>query len=421
MNIDLCSDADFDPRLFHAVGRVTGLLDEIQTVLPLEAHPNQFITSAETEVYRPEKTGGRFITITASGKGESSRAAHLACLGEFCERYALHFPETQTESPVSESDFDPGKGAMVPPQKFQRFDEEDLKKAGAEACNAETPLYWTRGADIISNEVRWFPTQAVYFDVPRVFDRPDYFITTSNGCAVHSSLRQAVESGILELIERDAVMRTWYEHRQPAEIRVESIPLEDEGFRIELPENIWDIHFLALRSQVDLPVILCLLFRRDQSQPRYSIGASAEFSMLEAIKDAYLEACQGVWYFELLANEADESKINPDTIDNFDDNIAYYCNGDKVEELGFLLEGPTGTYRNDEYDVQNNQQLVDELQSYGYQLLLTEITTDVIDKLGLTAVRVLSPDLVPLTPPSFPPSAHPGLERLYWNKPHPFP
>lgn len=421
MDINLYSNANFDPRLFHAVGRVTGLLDEIQTVQPLQAHPNQFITSTETEIYRPEKTGGRFITITASGKGKSSRAAHLACLGEFCERYALRFPEAQTEKPVSVSDFEPEGGETVPPKEFQFFDEKSIKKAGAEACDATTPLYWTSGVEIISNEIRWLPTQAVYFDVPLIFDQPAHFITTSNGCAVHSSSQEAIKSAILELIERDAVMRTWYEHRRPDEIQVESIPLEDDEFSIELPETVWDIHFLALPSQVDLPVILCLLLKCDQSQPRYSIGASAGFSMLEAIKDAYLEACQGVWYFELLADEVEEAELDPDTIDNFDDNIAYYCTGDRIEELDFLLKGPTSVYRNDANDIQNHRQLISELKSLGYQLLMTEITTDVIDELGLTAVRVLSPDLVPLTPPSFPPSSHPGLERLYWNKPHPFP
>jgi YcaO-like protein with predicted kinase domain len=69
--------------------------------------------------------------------------------------------------------------------------------------DADAPIAWVEGYDLLQEEICWVPTEIVHTDYTRPLD--GYFPAGSNGLASGNHLVEAIGSAICELVERDAV------------------------------------------------------------------------------------------------------------------------------------------------------------------------------------------------------------------------
>ena len=66
---------------------------------------------------------------------------------------------------------------------------------------------WVWGYSLSQNRPILVPESIAYYSLGH---RDAYVYETSNGCAIGGSLEEAIFHGILEVVERDAFLLTWY-------------------------------------------------------------------------------------------------------------------------------------------------------------------------------------------------------------------
>lgn len=140
-----------------------------------------------------------------------SMRAEAAALGEAAERYSLAYCPVESLPLVSEGDLAPA--TVIGTEHWSLFLDEQYTVAGFsyERLTTATPIHWIEGASLVSGERVWLPAQLVFLQrAPLSEGEVAIGYATSSGAACGPSLAEAILSGLLEVIERDAIMATWY-------------------------------------------------------------------------------------------------------------------------------------------------------------------------------------------------------------------
>lgn len=123
------------------------------------------------------------------------------------------------------------------------YSDEQIKKLNLSHFNKKDKTFWVRGFDCKNNQVL-IPVDFCFFPlVEEAVDRKLLHHANSSGCAAHFNLNEAKKSAIAELLERDALMKTWLLKNTPRKINYDSLPLniqkrikkyEAKGFSISV-------------------------------------------------------------------------------------------------------------------------------------------------------------------------------------------
>jgi ribosomal protein S12 methylthiotransferase accessory factor len=142
------------------------------------------------------------------GAGFTLAEARAAAVGEAAERYsASHLPR---ERFVEASADELGAGA-VDPERFALFARDQYETDGFPFVpfHRGTRVQWVEGIALPGREPAWIPVELVYLADAIEPGRPRIGYATSSGMACAGSEIEAVERGLLELLERDAFMLAW--------------------------------------------------------------------------------------------------------------------------------------------------------------------------------------------------------------------
>jgi YcaO-like protein with predicted kinase domain len=156
-----------------SIGDITGL-DRIGIPVAVAVRPNS-----------------RSVSV-AQGKGLDLPQALASALMEACEGYNAEEIgacrcATYRELAANATVVDPA--ALCP--GLRRFD-------------ADRPISWAEGFDLLQREPCWVPAETVHTDY--TLTQPDgYFLAGSNGLASGNHLIEAVNAALYEVVERDAV------------------------------------------------------------------------------------------------------------------------------------------------------------------------------------------------------------------------
>lgn len=154
-------------------------------------------------------------------------------------------------------------------------------------CDGDT-IEWTK--DMTGKY--YLPSDYIFYGHSK---KEKLFHSNSSGVAAYFNYEQAQERALAELIERDAVMRSWYQQKAPKHVRFEFLPQHVKN-RIEYWEQKGRrIHILDLESQY-LPVFLVAIV--SNQYPCFISGAAAIFG---EVTKAMSKALQEAEYNLLLA------------------------------------------------------------------------------------------------------------------------
>ncbi|MET8243292.1 YcaO-like family protein [Streptomyces sp. NPDC005202] len=208
---------------------------------------------------------------------------------EGLERYTgFHF--RATDGIVEASLAELGARAIDPRTLGYHFDaqyaQEDFPYA---PLGVDEQIRWVEVTPLGDGRARYLPEMALSW-VRRPTSRKPLFYDTSNGFALGQSPEEATLHGILEIVERDAFLLTWYRRLLlpeltlgPADREIQDLVERVEivtGFRIRL-------YWAALDTGI--PVVVALAQRDSTSGPCTFVSAGASLYPRSAAESAILE------------------------------------------------------------------------------------------------------------------------------------
>jgi len=359
--------------------------------------------------------------IEARGNGFSVQQTVTTLLGEVVERYQniVINPKTERTSYDSLSE----SHNMVNQEYLNFYSRQERERA----VEAGLPLdkfevskerNWVAGIDLISGEQTYLPVELVTWHELNDDESPLFF-PTSDGLACHESLPRALLSSIYEYLERHAFMEMWFTGKIPDKIETEEFPTENDYVKHHLLDYNTNI-------DIDIPLLGCISRRKERTAAYICFCGGAASTYRSAIRETLLETTQ---FWNSSAKYAEAKDIeSPNEIVNLIDNVLYYYDPDNSGPLEERLTGKVAHYETNrqkrQFDVAEKELefVLEQLRSVNVTPIAFDLTSNDVTNTGLVVTRVVIPELLPLSPPSFPPDAHPALAgRIEVDDPHPYP
>lgn len=282
-------------------------------------------SNLQVMVSRFRDAGGR--TEYGSGAAPAYGSAYVKSVMEAYERYSLsrRYCELLERGDRLEHPY-------LDPAVFAPYTEEQMGLAGFSRFRAEEETEWLLGRDLNGDTV-YIPAD-LCFDTAGERGAPCHIANTS-GCAAHFDLHAAENAAILELIERDALMRNWLYRKTPDRLEEESLPNPIRQRLHRLRENVLCAVILSLPCEYAYTVLVCSV--RNDGPPYFTAGAAASFtSVAEAVQKALDE-----WElsFVLGGPSEDTETIAPERVASPMDHGILYRNTNCYREIAYLFQG----------------------------------------------------------------------------------
>ncbi len=393
---------DVDRPLEESLARAEQALDEtvglIQQVGEAESFPVPYYLSRGCDT-----TGFSDASAArdAAGVAIDWNSAFMKALGEGLERYCAGVYRTADLERATPAEMD------------------DAVAPGAFVCEREpeptTEIEWVPGEAVATGETCALPAEFVYHPPPS----SRYHSPVTTGLGLGNSPVEAMLAGLYEVIERDAMMLSWYSTYDPLGVQIEDETYETLTDRAR-SEGL-SVSTLLLTQDVDIPVVAAVV-RRD-AWPKLAVGTGAHLDVTRAARSALAEALQ---------NWTELRGMGPEDAADALGAIGTYAEepGEAADFIEFdtAVPGdsvgpetvPTGA---SELDV-----VCDRLGDAGLESYAARLTTRDVEQLGFEAVRVVVPSAQPLTfgTPTFGDRANTvpealGFEPTLSRDHHPFP
>jgi ribosomal protein S12 methylthiotransferase accessory factor len=340
----------------------------------------------------------------AGGSAPGRDEALAAALGEVAERYSASWIPADlllaTARELGDRAVDPQRFVLFHPRQYARpsFPFRPFKE--------ETRVRWTRGIALSSNEPAYLPAQLVYLRWRSPDETCEEAIgySTSNGTACGATFGEAVLRALLELVERDAFMLTWYSRLSLPRLAWRSDPelaaFDERYFR---PAGV-RYEAIDLSPFHAVPTVVGVVRGSPGDGAPVAVGAAAASCVEEAWQDALGEAFAVRAWARAMAYEGQAAEFASDfsDLDGFDDHILFYAREENARHADFLdaadEERPVAGVRPLEGTGVDDQiaALCARLAAHGASAYAVDVTAPDIAAAGLRVAKVVVPELQPL-------------------------
>lgn len=292
---------------------------------------------------------------------------------------------------------------------------------------SDREIPWVRGWSLRDGKTVLVPEVLTYYHAPGLENR--FVQESSNGCASGGALEEAVYFGLMEVVERDAFLLSWYGRAALPQIdpRTSRRPATRQMVdRLEMYG--YEARFFDTRISFPIPVVTGVAVRPDGGPGRMCFGAGAGLDPEAALAGALCEIATDAVNLQG-RTERDEARLRAMAYD-FDKVVALHDHplAYGIPEMGdhadFLLGAPGAVRRPalsfDELygsvpgggegdgpgarpalpvsdDLREDlQRCVDAVTGAGFDVVVVDQTMPEQRALGLTTVSVLVPGLLPI-------------------------
>lgn len=328
-------------------------------------------------------------------------AAEAASIGEALERYSAAFVPLD-RLVVARADQLPGS---VDPERFALFDEIQLDEAAFpfQPFRRDTVVSWIDGFSLPGGTLAYLPAQLVFLAWRRIDPEPQLAYTTSNGLACAPSLEEAVLAGLLEQIERDAVMVAWYSRlslplldwsRHPELVRIDQRYFAPTGLRYSAVD---------LSVFFGIPTVLGVVHGPPGVLGALGVGAASASTVDVAWRKALAEAFAVQRWVRDRALERPEDVEQPAAeIRSFNGHTMFYAHPERAARAAFLDTSPE---RRDTRDIapleganvlERIEAACDRLAQHRVSAYAVDVTSPDVRSAGFRVARVIAPELCQL-------------------------
>lgn len=235
---------------------------------------------------------------------------------------------------------------------------------------------------------------------------------TSNGCALGGSLEEAIFYGIMEVVERDSFLLTWYARLSlprldPATANDEELKLMIERARVV---GGYDIHLFNATMEHGIPSVWALAKNRKEKGLNIICAAGAHLDPIRAAKSAIHEL-GGMMLtldgkFEKNKLQLEQMLKDSSLVQQMEDHGMLFGLPETEERLDFLLKQKSPlqsfheTFKEREQHMDLTNDLQDILQRFdqlNMEVIVVNQTTPELQRNSLHCVKVIIPGMLPMT------------------------
>ncbi len=274
----------------------------------------------------------------------------------------------------------------------------------------EVETDWIWGYSFQEKRPVLVPAQMVFYrDLDEFTTGSRYVYESSNGCALGSCLEEAVFHGLLEVIERDNFLVSWYNRLELVEIEENSLPRMVRNVVERLKKEHYRLQFFDTTMELKIPTVWAVLVDENEN-PVIKTFSAAGCSIVpeKAIEAAMFEVITSVpLYQEIFNNRESKDKINllnrnQAEVTELDDHIMLYAHGDSLKRLDFILKPEHKKLpleeiytSGEELKQYQNEDLKDDLSNlisnilkYHKDIIVVDISNELTDTFSLKCVKV---------------------------------
>lgn len=278
-----------------------------------------------------------------------------------------------------------------------------------EKFNPDRPINWVWGYSFLQERPILVPELLAYYSLGCGHG---FVYETSNGCALGGSLEEAIFYGILEVVERDSFLMTWY-----AELplpRLDPYSANDKELQLMIDRvravGGYDLHFYNSTMEHGIPSVWAMAKNRKQKGVNIICAAGAHLDPVRAVKSTVHElAAMMLTLDEKLETDHEEFvRMLQDSslVQKMDDHGMLYGLPQAQERLQFLLDDnrPLRSFDEEFKWKSTHADLTDDLQDIlqkfrrlNLDVIVVDQSTSETKRNGLYCVKVLIPGMLPMT------------------------
>ncbi|MBI5456759.1 YcaO-like family protein [Candidatus Kaiserbacteria bacterium] len=343
-----------------------------------------------------EKAGGLSV--------RSDKEALRAAVSEAQERHIWRHEHDYFRGTACSTFDQLGGGKAIDPLRFAGYSNTQRNAVPRLSVTKATQFLWTKGRSLVQKKSLLLPAQIVSrvhaHDAMRDRKEPMLREPITTGVATHPDKTQAILSGLLEAIERDAFMIMWLNRLSLPQVARASIAENNSALHELLARcDRYNLRVHFVRLITDAPAHVIMVVVRDSANlPPFSVGTSAHASASHAAEKALLEALRARKNArDLVRNHAtlrDEKNIT------FTDRHIYWADPAKAHMMDFLTSGREAPLENAEWEndvaPEHLERITKWCQRTGYECLYVDLGVSKKNVLGFYVVFAVIPELQPL-------------------------
>jgi ribosomal protein S12 methylthiotransferase accessory factor len=242
--------------------------------------------------------------------------------------------------------------------------------------------------------------------------RKGFVYETSNGCALGGSLEEAILHGILEIMERDAFLMTWY-----ARLRLPRIDAYSSGdrelnlmlHRIQVVAG-YEVHLFDATMEHGIPTIWAIAKNKKTNGFHIICAAGTHFDPIKATKSAIHELAGMMLTLDKKVEKQRAKYVNmidkPHLVKEMPDHSMLYSIPETEHRLHFLLHQKEERKTFDqikqppiaESDLADDlRHLLQTLKTLHFDIIVVNQTTSELQRNQLHCVKVIIPGMLPMT------------------------
>ncbi|NEU32503.1 TOMM precursor leader peptide-binding protein [bacterium LRH843] len=275
--------------------------------------------------------------------------------------------------------------------------------------NPDEPMNWVWGYSILQERPILIPELLAYYSLGY---GQGFVYETSNGCALGGSLEEAIFHAIMEVVERDSFLLTWYARLPLPRIDLSSARDKEIQLMVDRLREVagYDVHFYNSTMEHEIPSVWAVAKNRRSKGMNLICAAGANPDPVRAVKSTLYELAGMMFRFDEKLEENrrkyEGMLQDPFAVRTMEDHGMLYGLEEAEERLDFLLDDdrPLRTFADEFKQPPANTDLKDDLQDIlnrfhrlNLEVIVVDQTTPIIKRNGLFCVKVLIPGMLPMT------------------------
>lgn len=338
--------------------------------------------------------------MSAAGSSwADTEEAELTALAEGLERYSgyAHHPDAVLLASVDELGAEALDLSLLP-----ALSDEEYARPGQVLARPEpdTPIRWLAAWSLTEDRRVYVPAVTCWFGVPPRKAGERIWLPTSTGYAVHTEMAAACVAALNECVERDALSVLWL-RRLP----IPRLVIDDRNDVLSAALDTWD------RSLVDPPLLFDAT--TELGIPTiYGLSRAAHHRSAAVVvacathPDPVRAATKVLGELSMVRRSANgwtHVPADPEDCVAVEDGAAWTGRPEHAAAFDFLCDTPHERKLSELPDIRGGDAradlrvLLERCRGQGIHVLAVEVTTDEARDIGFRAVRVLVPQLVPLS------------------------